>query len=101
MPELLKKEEFRSIESKAKALAKHTQKNICQAQLQQFQSECSQLKPRVFDNINYMLSELCVEVQSACGRVRDKQRKLDIVYQTLYKIESCGVEKDRSTISSK
>ena len=94
MPRLLTKEEFCTIDKKARFLAEFGKRNVHKSELQQFEFQCSRLKPCLFDNISYMLSELCCEIEAAFGNVRDKQHWLTNVNQTLYKIESYGVEKD-------
>ena len=94
MPRLLTEEEFYTIEKQARFLAEFGKRSVHKSELNQFQFKCSNFKPYLLDNVSYMLSELCSEVQSAFGNVRDKQHWLMVVNQTLYKIKSCGVKKD-------
>ena len=96
MPRLLTEEEFCTINKKARFIAEFGKRSVHKRDLQQLEFQCSLLKPCLFDNVSYMLSELCCEVKSAFGNVRDKQHWLNIVNQTLYKIKSCGVERNLS-----
>lgn len=94
MPRLLTEEEFCTIDKKARFIAEFGKRNVHKSELQKLEFQCSRLKPCLFDNVSYMLSELCSEVQSAFGNVRDKQHWLYFVNQTLYKIKSCGVRRE-------
>ena len=96
MPRLLTEEEFCSIDKQARFLAEFGSRRVHKNELNQFQFECSRLKPHLFDNVSYMLSELCSEVQSAFGNAKDKQHWLMSVNQTLYKIKFHGVERSRN-----
>ena len=96
MLRLLTEEEFCTIEKQARFLSEIGNKKVHKTELNQFQFQCSRLKPCLFDNVSYMLSELCSEVKSAFGNVREKQHWLNVVNQTLYKIKFHGVEKNRN-----
>jgi hypothetical protein len=94
MLRLITEEEFYTIDEKARFLAEFGSKRVHKNELKRFELQCNHLKPYLFDNVSYMLSELCSEVKSAFGNVKDKQHWLYFVNQTLYKIKSYGVEKD-------
>lgn len=96
MPRLLAEEEFCSIDKQARFLAEFGKRKFHMSEFNQLQTKCNHLKPYLFDNVSYMLSELCSEVKSAFGNVRDKQHWLDVVNQTLYKIKFDGVKRNLS-----
>ena len=93
MPRLLTEEEFCIIDKKARFLAEFGKRSVHKSELQKSEFRCSRLKPCLFDNVGYMLLELCCEVKAAFGNVKEKQHWLNVVNQTLYKIKSDGVER--------
>jgi len=92
MTRLLTQEEFCTIDKKARNLAEFGKKSTHKNELNKFKSKCSHLKLDLPSSVGYMLSELCCEIEAAFGK--EKQHWLYFVNQTLYKIKSCGVEKD-------
>lgn len=76
MPRLLTEEEFYTIEKQARFLAEFGKRSVHKSELNQFQFKCSSLKPCLFDNVSYMLSELCSEVKLAFGNVKDQQLQI-------------------------
>ena len=92
MSRLLTQEEFCTIDKKARFIAEFGKRSVHKNELNKFKSECRHLKSDLPENIGYMLSELCSEIDAAFGK--DKQHWMYFVNQTLYKIKSCGVERD-------